>query len=297
MIGPATRASIALHRAALPDPMLSTLPNLLRRRDLIRQLTITELKSRQLESTLGWIWWLVDPLIMMLIYWGVVVGILGRGKERYAPYPVFILCALVTWKYFSSTVQQSTKILRQHEGLIKSIPFPTMALPISRVLSGSVFFICGFIVLLGTTFVVPNSQHTGARLPLLQVPVLMLAQMCIIAGAALAVSCLGVVVRDLQTTLSHVLRIGFYMSPGLYGADMVREKLIAALGPAQAETVFYLYLLNPFAILITGYRHAVFYGTYMPPAWWAALFVHSIAALTIGYLVFQHYDRRVIKFI
>lgn len=278
-------------------PMLSTLSNLLRRRDLIRQLTISELKSRQLESSLGWVWWLVDPLIMMLIYWGVVVGILGRGKERYAPYPVFILCALVTWKHFTSTVQQSTRILVQHEGLIKSVPFPTMALPISRVLSGVVFFACGFVVLFLATLVVPHEGFTGARLPLVQVPLLMVAQVCVIGGAALAVSCLGVLVRDLQLVLGHVLRIGFYLSPGLYGVDMIHEKVAERWGPATADTVQWLYLLNPFAVLISGYRHALFYGTFVPATWWLLLAAQAAGAVALGYAVFQHYDRRVIKFI
>jgi len=277
--------------------MLSTLPNLLRRRDLIRQLTVSELKRRRQESSLGWVWWLVDPLVMMVIYWVVVAGILGRGKERYAPYPVFILCALITWKHFASTVQQSTKILRQHEGLIKSIPFPTMALPVSRVLSGIVFFACGFVVLFVSTLVVPNAQHTGARLPLVQVPVLMLAQTCVVTGAALAVSCLGVVLRDLPNTLSHVLRIGFYMSPGLYGVDMVREKLTEVWGADAAGLAVHAYLLNPFAVLISGYRHAIFYGTFMPATWWLLLVGQAAAAMALGYLVFQHHDRRVIKFI
>ena len=81
-------------------------------------------------------WWLVDPAVMMLIYWAVVVGVLDRG-ERWAPYPIFVLCGLLPWKHLTCSVNRATTVLASSEGLIKAIPFPTMVLPLAPAISPS----------------------------------------------------------------------------------------------------------------------------------------------------------------
>ena len=58
-----------------------------------------------------------------------------------------------------------------------------------------------------------------------------------------------------------------------------------------------VYLLNPFALLITGYRHAIFYGTMMAPRDWAILTLESLICFAIGVKIYQYFDRRVIKFL
>lgn len=73
--------------------MISNWSNLVARRDLIRELVLSDLKTTAAETKLGWLWWLLDPLIMMAIYWVFIVIIFGRDK--YAPYPIFIGCALL----------------------------------------------------------------------------------------------------------------------------------------------------------------------------------------------------------
>ena len=132
--------------------MDSTWPNIVARRDLIRELTLSELRSSSAESRFGWVWWLIKPLIMMLIYWGIVVGIFGRGSH-YQPYPVFVLCALLPWKHLQSALTSAARLLRANEGVIKAIPFPTIVLPMSNVLAGFAYFGAGLAVLLAAAFV------------------------------------------------------------------------------------------------------------------------------------------------
>jgi ABC-type polysaccharide/polyol phosphate export permease len=277
--------------------MNSSWANLVARRDLLRELVASELKISSAGTRLGWIWWLLDPLFMMLIYWLVVVGILGRGQPAYAPYPVFVLCALVPWKHFSTSASQATRVLRAREALIKSVGFPTMVLPVSLVLSGFVYFLFGFLVLLATAAVWRSPLHSGSLLPLVQVPLLMGLQVVIVAGICLPLSSLGVAVRDLTNFMTHVLRVGFYLSPGLYGIDLMQRLLTSKLSPAAAEIVFFVYMLNPFAVLITGYRDAIFYGRFMPLEFWLILVVEAAVFLVAGSSLYQRYDRRAIKYL
>lgn len=76
--------------------MISNAKNLFARRDLLRTMIQSDLKTAAAESRLGWFWWMLDPLLMMLVYWVFIVIIFGRDK--YAPYPIFIGCALLPWK-------------------------------------------------------------------------------------------------------------------------------------------------------------------------------------------------------
>lgn len=274
--------------------MTSSFANLVARRDLLRELVASELRSSAQESRLGWLWWLIDPLFTMLIYWFVVVGILGRG-EQYTPYPVFILCALLPFKHFGGSLSSATKVLRSREALIKSIPFPTMVLPLSQVLSGFGYFLFGMVVLL--TAALLAGRPMGASLA--QLPGLMALQLVFVLGVALAVAAFGALVRDLAGFMGHVMRIFFYLCPTLYGVDMVAERFGggALSGAPFAEMIPRLYMLNPLAILFTGYRDAIFYGTWLAPQHWILFSVQAVAMFAVGYRIFQHYDRRVIKFL
>jgi ABC-type polysaccharide/polyol phosphate export permease len=271
--------------------MDSTWPNLLSRRDLLRELVLSELRSRSAESRLGWVWWLIDPLIMMLIYWGIVVRIFGRGGH-YTPFPVFVLCALLPWKHLQSALSNAAKLLRNNEGVIKAIPFPTIVLPIANVLSGFAYFAAGFVVLLGAAL----AWGCPLGAPLVQLPVLMAAQLLLVTSLSLVATSFGALIRDLSGFLTHITRIGFYFSPTLYGVDLVRERATQLEEP-WASWVPTLFMLNPFAILIEGYRRAILYGDFLAAPHWAVLAVESLVLFAIGQRIYRYYDRRVIKFL
>ena len=277
--------------------MNSNWNNLVARRDLLQELVVSELKTSQAGTVLGWMWWLLDPLLMMLIYWGVFTILLGRGREMYAPYPIFLLCALLPWKHLSSSAGKATSVLRSREPLIKSVPFPTMVLPLSQIIAGFAYFVFGFAVLLAAAAIWPNPQHSGNLVPLVQAPLLMVLQVAVIAGICLALSAFGVLVRDLSNFMTHLLRVGFYITPGLFGIDMVEKTMLAKLGPSTGSICYSIYLLNPFALLISGYRDSVFYGRFIPIEFWIILLIEAGILLYVGNLIYQHYDRRVIKFL
>jgi ABC-type polysaccharide/polyol phosphate export permease len=274
--------------------MISNWHNVLLRRDLLRELIVSELKATSAETKLGWLWWVLDPLILMLIYWAVVVGILGRGQQ-YHPYPLFVLCGLLPWNHVSSSLGKAVRVLAQRESLIKSVPFPTMALPLSLVVSRLVYLCIGLVVLVGIA-VLAGKPIGGA---ILQIPVLVLSQVVLVMGLSLMVAAYGVIVPDLATAIYYILRVLFYASPVIYGVDIVREKLQALQdgGAGWARAAEVLYMFNPFAILITGYRDAIMYRRFLPLHWWIVLFLEVTLVFWIGQAIYRHYDRRVIKFI
>src|SRR5574338_411138 len=275
----------------VPARMDSTWPNLVARRVLLRVLVVSQLRSATAESRLGWLWWLIDPLIMMLIYWGIVVGIFGRGGH-YKPYPVFVLCALLPSKHFQSALASAAKLLRLNEGVIKAIPFPTMVLPLADVLAGLAYFVAGLVVLL-LAALAWGCPLGGA---LVQLPALMAAQLLLVTSCSLVATSFGALIRDLSGFLTHITRVLFYFCPTLYGLDMILDRAQHLHGRLGAWLPT-LYMLNPFAILIEGYRQAIFYGAFLAPHHWAVLAVECVAMFAIGQRVYRYYDRRVIKFL
>lgn len=277
--------------------MNSTWSNLLARRHLISELVKSELRTESSTAFLGWVWWLLDPLLMMLVYWGLLIGLLGRGKEQYAPYPIFVLGALITWKHFSASASKSIGTLKGKEGLIKAIPFPVMVLPISKILSGFVFFLFGFGVLIAAALVMPNTHASGRLWPLVQLPALMLAQCMLVTGICLPLACIGVLVKGVGGPIQHLLKVAFYLTPAVYGIDMVLASFTSQFGETLGKAAFSAYMLNPFAVIITGYRDCVFYGEFLDTWHWITLLIEAPLVLGIGYAIFRYYERRVIKFL
>ena len=152
--------------------MISNLPNLIARRDLLRELVLSELRSSTAQTRLGWLWWLLDPLLMMLVYWLIVVELFGRGGGNYSPYWIFVFIGLITWKQFAGTISKASGVLSRRQTLIRAVPFPTMVLPIASVMSTFFFFLCGFAVLIVMMLVSPAPNHSGSMLPVAQVPLL-----------------------------------------------------------------------------------------------------------------------------
>jgi len=277
--------------------MLSSLRNVVARRDLLLVLVRTELRLSTAERKLGWLWWMLDPLLMMLIYWALVVGVLGRGQAQYKPYWVFIFFGLVTWKQIGQCLTQATEVLRRQRALIRSAPFPTIVLPLASLASSMLLFCFGFAVLLAMAILAPSDQHAGNWWPVVQVPLLLALQVGVLVGPALGLACYGLFYRDLSGLVPHAVRAGFYISPSLFGHELVRELLAGRLSSAAAELAYRVYMLNPAALLLSGYRSSVFYGEWISPGSWAVLLIEAVLSVCIGILVYQHHDRRVIKFI
>ena len=216
---------------------------------------------------------------------------------RYTPFPIFILCALLVWKHFTTAAGGATRVLSSKANLIKSVPFPTMVLPLALVLSGFAYFLVGSLVLIAAAALWPNDNHSGNWWTILQLLPLAILQLIVITGICLAISCLGVLLRDLELFITHLLKAGFFLSPALYGVDLVRTRLDATFDEPLSSTLFAVYMLNPFAILMTGYQDSLFYGSLLELEWWCVLIVEAGVLAFIGYRVYQYYDRRVIKFI
>ncbi len=114
------------------------------RRRLVRYLVQAEMKKRGSNTILGNVWWVLDPLLQMVVY---VIFISIIGRQGAPDYPLFIFAAILPWKWFSAVISDATSSVVRHDRLIKQIAFPKLVLPMSTTTAGVVGFAWGLIPL------------------------------------------------------------------------------------------------------------------------------------------------------
>lgn len=255
------------------------------RRRLVRYLVEAELRKRGVNTILGNLWWILDPLLLMAVYVVLVTFI----RTRQIPdYPLFVFSAVLPWKWFTSAVGDSaSSVVGQHR-LIKQIAFPKIVLPVASTTAGVVGFAFGVIPLLG---IIGFYDHRWSPLILL-IPLIAVVQYVFTLAIGVIVAAANVFFRDVGNVVGHLLRLWFYLSPGLYSLDHVRELAFVEERPWIATALS----LNPIAVLFESYR-AVIYGTEsggpVPPnfvalAW---MLTGSLLLLAVAAVWFKRLER------
>ncbi len=255
----------------------------LTRRRLIAYLVRADLKKTGADTLLGNVWWIVDPLLQMLVYYLLVGVILGR--DRYPDFPLFIFAAVLPWKWFDATVKAGLGTVIGSERLIKQIYFPKLVLPIAASASGVVNFLFGLIPLVALMALAYPDRLT---LWIVLIPVIAVVQLVFSTAVAIAVSALNVFYRDIGNVARHLMRFWFYLSPTLYGLDMVRE--ISSRQSGLGPYIEAWYSINPFTYLIGAYRNVIYDGT--APQWGGLVIVGivSLVLLLLSILLFKRLE-------
>jgi ABC-type polysaccharide/polyol phosphate export permease len=223
---------------------------ILSRRRLIRYLVQADMKKRGSDTVLGNLWWILDPLLQLVVY-VILVAVISRGKDT-PDYPLFIFVAIIPWKWFSSVITDATSTVMRAERLIRQIAFPKLVLPVSVTVAGVVGFVWGLIPL-GLLLLLHPARIS---LMLVWVPIIAGVQFAFTLAVAILVAAGNVFFRDLGNALGHALRLWWFLSPGLYSFSTLEDTHFVREHPIIAD----LFGLNPFAVLFEAYR-AVIYGT------------------------------------
>lgn len=221
---------------------LSSLKDVVAHRELLGSLVRRELKSRYKDSALGFVWSLVRPLAMLLIYYVALGKFLG--SERAVPdFAVFIYTGLTAWTLFSEVVLTGTASIVQNSGLIKKVYLPREVFPLSVVGSSLFNFGIQLVILLGATIMV-GKFPTGERW--LYFPLSLAVVLVWATALALLLSAVNVYLRDVQYLVDVALMILFWASPIVYAWHQVAGSVTGWLQD--------LYLLNPMTVAVLGFQ-------------------------------------------
>lgn len=196
------------------------------------------------RSKLGWLWWVIDPLFMMAIYYFVIHLLFQRGGDDYH---LFVLSGLIAWQFFIRALMGTTTVILKNKQLIRQVALPITMLVVIPVIVQLIFAVIGI-----TVIIVWNFQATGLH-TFTVIPLLFLIG-SFSFGFGLFLSVFNVYLDDINQLISYSLRAGFFLSPILYPASQVLESTVIS------ETVKKIYLLNPMAWIIPALRQVLLEG-------------------------------------
>lgn len=243
-------------------------------------LSARDLKVRYATSWLGYLWSVLDPLIMSGIYWFVFTQIFHRGSIGEEPYIVFLILALLPWVWFNTGVSDFTRAFRKDARLVRSTSIPRSIWVNRIVLSKGMEFLFAIPVL--ALFVIANADRVTIGWSLLWFPVAIILQTLLLVGLGMLVAPLCVLYADLERTTALILRALFYASPVIYSVNNL---------PAPFDVIG---AFNPLAGIFTLYRVGLF-----PDQWHTTTILISVAMtlciFALGLWAFRSLERSVLK--
>jgi len=240
--------------------------------DLVIQEAWAGLRAEASRGYLGVLWWVIEPVMYMSIFYTVFAHLMHRGDENYV---MFLLTGLITWKWFQATVNTGASSLMNNAGLMNLVYVPKIIFPLTNIAVNTFKF---FIILaLFLTFLL------FSRVPLspvwLLLPVLVAAQLLLIVALTCLLAALMPFFPDLRVILDNLLLMLFFLSGIFFDISQL---------PASIRQ--YL-VLNPMAALIDMFRALLIKG--LPPDWQPLMLVVllSLLILTVALRLLRRFDR------
>ena len=184
-------------------------------RELLRNLTIRELKVRYKRSTLGFLWTLLNPLLMMAVFTVIFTYVFVPGKVSW--FPIYFLSGYLPFAFFQASVQVGTGSIIGNANLVKKVYFPRSVLPLSVVLSQVVHLVLGLGVLLVAETIIfkwDQSFDWWWYLPILVFAVVLLSIFA--TGVTFLLSAANTYFRDIQEFMGVAFLLWFYATPIIY---------------------------------------------------------------------------------
>ena len=248
--------------------------NLIQYRNFLKHLVFTEIKLKYRYSAFGFLWSLMNPVLMLTVYTFAFDFILKSGMKNYT---LFLLAGMLPWNFFSMAVLGATNSVTTNAGLIRKQVFPLEVLPLSTVFVNLFLYLMALLVLLPASFLM---LRVAPSLSLLVFPVLLLLQIAFTCGVSLLVSTATVYFRDVRHLMEVVIMLMFWITPIIYKMDSI---------PAPYNRV--IFYLNPMASFSLGYQSIIFRQVMPAPEVLLMAVFYSLAALSSGLLVFNKYKR------
>lgn len=244
------------------------LSDLINYRELIKLLTIKDVKLRYKGSVLGFLWSLINPLLMMVVFYIVFIVLLPQQvppgciqtplpgaspadiqaaqqckiANNYAP---FILIGILAWNFTAGSVMAGMNALLGNASIAKKVYFPREVLPISAVLAQFVNYMLALIPL--AAVLLASGLVPGRYVFIL--PIIFLSHILFLTGLALILSITALYFRDLIVIMEVILQAWFFLSPVIYSMDQIYKDGAAIM-----------YWLNPVASFIQTYRTLLFFN-------------------------------------
>lgn len=258
-------------------------------RELLINLTLREVRGRYKRTVFGQLWSFANPLALMLVY-TFVFSVVFRVQPQpgdpsgLSAFPLWLLCGLLPWLFFSTAITTGTSSLVANAGLIQKVYFFRAVLPVSSILAAGYnwLFEMGILLIALMLF----GANVFIWLPLTIYVMLLLAVFA--SGIALMLSIANAYFRDVEHFLVLILQIWFFLNPIMYPMTLVQTQS-ETVGPLLGTniTILDLYQLNPMEKFIVTFRELLYDNRAPSLTDLGVLTLVAFVSLAIGLLIFR----------
>jgi ABC-2 type transport system permease protein len=240
-----------------------------RYRRILRLLVVRDLKVRYAGSALGYLWTVLDPLLMSAVYWFVFTQIFHRtAGTEFEPYMLYLVTGQLIWAWFNGGVSGVTKALRSEAQMVRSTSVPRELWVLRVIVSKGVEYFLGLPVLALFAIV----YATAPTKYLLLLPIAWALVIVLLLGFGLILAPLCVLVRDVERIVPIVMRVFFYASPVLYSISNA---------PKAIQSVF---TLNPTVGFLT-ITHAAFFPAALEETKTQVIGGHAVVDKSVAHII------------
>ncbi|HZT15306.1 MAG TPA: ABC transporter permease [Gaiellaceae bacterium] len=264
--GQATLA-VPAGRPAVHRRVLRQSKEVVRFRHLLRYLVSTFLRTEHVGTVFGFLWWLLDPLLLMAVYTVLIDVVLSRGTPNF---PLFVMAAILPWEFFTRSARNGMAYTLAKERAMRQVAFPRPVIPIAATLAEGIHLLVALALYI--LFAIPFGVDPSP-INLLAIPIALL-MLPLVLGFTFFFSTLNMFFRDTKHITDHAFRLWFYLSPSLYPATRIPQHLRG------------WYDLNPFAPCLESFRDVLLYHRYPNGGHLAYLAGVSFAVFLAGYSYF-----------
>jgi ABC-2 type transport system permease protein len=259
---------------------------ILQRRRILFLLINRDLKVRYSDSALGYVWTVLDPLMMGLVYWFVFDVIFNRGKDIAGdPYLLYLLLAMMPFQWAQQCIAGSTRTLSGSARLIRSVDVPREMWLLRMIGSKFVEFLFTIPVLI--IFVIGFQQAVNWKILLFPVAIGM--QWVALMGIAMALAPMAVMIPDIERMMRVVNRVLLYLCPVIYGSFAIFEN------DKIPDLFKQIYAWNPFTTILTMYRAGFFPDEDLPFTVALRGGLSCLLLFAVGLYVFRKLEPAVLK--
>lgn len=255
--------------------LVSLLRELYGSRNVLAQLVSQQLILRYRRTALGYLWTLINPLLMMSVMALVFSALFKTDMKTFA---VFLFAGMIPWSFFNSVVTQSSTSLINNEGLIKKIYLRKIIFPLSLASALLIDSMLSFLAL----FVIILALGGSLSWAVMFVPVAYLLLFVFSIGISLVISVTTVFFRDLQHLVGVAMQGLFFLTPVLYRHDALGGK-VAWLVSLNPVVPFIELFRSPLSLATLPSAHTVIEAT-----------VISLCAMGIGLFVFLRIEKEIV---
>jgi len=250
--------------------------------DLLWFLVKRDFVARYKQTILGPLWFIIQPLIMTVVFTIIFNRVAKIYTDRIPPY-VFYLCGLLIWDYFSRCINSTATSFLTNAHIFDKVYFPRIIVPLSSVISNLFAFGIQLITFLGFYFYFKLFTQAGVNIKpntfIFVLPLLLLQTVFFSLGVGLWISALTAKYRDFTFLMGFLTQLWMYATPVIYPVSSIPEHWRFILA------------VNPMAAITASFHYAFFGSTTLSLKYLQLSVVATIAVFASGVLIFNKVER------